>query len=242
MSAYNIEGYVQGYKFNQDNYNAIANEFIDQAGYGVKNACKVTAGAPIFETVNENECVLLDNTWHAKMISAIPYEGSFIAVVKPNVMTGSSVSTWPIMNGDSASAVSNSGVLYQHVSGDRNLMMWTSGGFSLLKLSRSDDNAIVVAFSRNQSTNALSATSDGVSVSTINATVSTTQGGPASFGAGLDGSRFGQLSNDSSDTTKNTDLTLNFFELHFFADDILNNQLADTKSFIDELKLKYSAS
>ena len=90
MPANTIPGYIMGHRFSDDPayYDSTNKRFYDLAGYGPKADLKVTVGTPIFETVNGQRSVKMDNTCHGVFQPAIAWQGSAVFVLKPVYVSG----------------------------------------------------------------------------------------------------------------------------------------------------------
>lgn len=245
MPANTIPGYIMGHRFSDDSadYNSGTKRFLDKAGYGSKADLRVTVGDPVFETVNGQRGARLNNTWHGLFASPVPWQGSAIFVVKPWMVGGTTVTRYPILFGDAVTATANGALQLTHTSGQRRLV-WTTASAQLVNtLQRTDDNAVVVAYSISQEARAGYRSSDGVTVSTQAGPASTTNGNAIAIGSARFGARFGNLNAVAGDTTEETVLTCTFFEQHFFSENILTgDNLALTAAFMAELKTQYGAS
>lgn len=245
MPASNLPGYIMGHRFSDApaDYNPVSKRFIDKSGYGEKADLRVTVGDPIFETVNSQRAVRLNNTWHGNFASPVPWQGSAIFVLKPNYVSGSTVVKYPILFGDLAAAsVGQLQIVY--ASGARRVVWQTANAQLVNTLQRNDDNAVVVAFSISQEARTGYRSTDGVTVSTQAGPASTVNGVALAMGSARYGARFGNLSATAGNTTEETALTCSFFEQHYFSENILvgAENLALTAAFMTELKSTYGAS
>lgn len=204
---------------------------------------RVTVGDPVFETVNGQRAVRLNNTWHGLFASPVPWEGSAIFVLKPWMVGGTTVTRWPILFGDAVTASSNGALNLVHASGARRVG-WVTGSSQLSNvLQRTDDNVVVVAFAISQQTRLGYRSSDGITVSTATAPASELNGNAVAMGSARFGARFGNLNAVAGDTTLETVLTLSMMEQHFYSGNILTgDNLALTAAFMAELKATYGAS
>lgn len=245
MPASNIPGYIMGHRFSDDaaHYDSASKRFYDKAGYGPKADLRVTTGDPIFEDVNGQRAVRLNNTWHGLFASPVPWQGSAIFVLKPWMTGGGTTVKYPILFGDEVMESSNGSLKIVFFSGARRFV-WTTEAAQLENiLYRTDDNVVVLAFAISQETRLGYRSSDGVTVDTIAATASTVNGNATSIGSGQYGARFGQLSGVNGGTTEETVLQISFMEQHYFSENILvGDNLALTAAFIAELKAQYGAS
>lgn len=243
MYAFEIPNYIQGHRFSDDKlfYDAETKQFIDQAGYGERAALKITVGSPKFETVNNERALLLDNTFHGQFASPIPFQGSIVLVLKPKYTGGgANAINYISIFGDGSTLTSN-GLLYtQYASGQRRVVLQTGSARLSLTKSRTDDNAVVIAYSLDQTTQKLYCTLDGVTVQEVApSAIRNDDGLNASMRSGLHGVRFGNLSGVAGDVAPIANLSTYMFEQHFYAGNILTESLVETKAFIDTLKEKY---
>ena len=243
MYAFDIDSYVMGHIFSDDKrfYDANKKQFIDQAGYGERGALQITTGIPQFATLNEQKGIILDNTVHGQYHNPIPWHGSAIFVLKSNYITNAPNDIAPLaIFGDATTVLTNGALYYQYNYGQRLLNLQTLSHRIILRLTKNDDAPIIVAFALDQSTQSGYLSVDGVTVTTVAANQNITAGYNAALASAIHGARFGVLNKDDADVTKRNDVAVHVFEQHFFADNILTNNLADTKSFIDYLKDKYA--
>lgn len=244
MPANTIHGYIMGHRFsdNAADYDSTNLRFYDKAGYGPRADLRVTVGTPIFETVNGQRAVRLDNSWHGLFASPVPWQGSVIFVLKPNYVSGSTVVKYPILFGDLA-ASSNGQLQVTYASGQRRYVWQTANAALVNQINRNDDNAVVVAFSISQETRLGYRSADGVTVSTATCAASTTNGNAPAMSSAQYGARFGNISGVAGNTTAATDLTISMMEQHYFSENILvGDNLALTAAFMAELKTQYGAS
>ena len=243
MYAFQIPNYIQGHRFSDDElfYDSTKKQFIDQAGYGERAALKITVGSPKFETMNNERALLLDNSFHGQFASPIPFQGSMIVVLKPKTEgVVASVSNFISIFGDSPTLTSN-GLLYtQYAGNQRRVILQIGSGRLALTKSRTDDNAVVIAYALDQTTQKLYCTVDGTTVQEVApSAIRNDDGLNASMRSGLHGVRFGNLSGVAGNVAPIANLSTYMFEQHFYAGNILTENLAETKAFIDALKEKY---
>jgi hypothetical protein len=245
MPASNLPGYIMGHRFSDDaaHYDSVNKRFYDKAGYGPKADLRVTAGSPVFETVNSQRAVRLNNTWHGLFASPVPWQGSGVFVLKPWMVGSATTTKYPILFGDAVTASSNGQLQVTFASSQRR-MVWTTPSAQLSNtLTRNDDNAVVVAYAISQEARLGYRSSDGVTVSTTAAPASTANGNAPAMGSAQYGARFGNLSAVAGSTTEETVLTVSMMEQHYFSENILvGDNLALTAAFMAELKAQYGAS
>lgn len=243
MYAFQIPNYIQGHRFSDDSlfYDSTKKQFIDQAGYGERAALKITVGSPKFETMNNERALLLDNTFHGQFASPIPFQGSMVLVLKPKYTgIGANAANYISIFGNSPTLTSN-GLLYLQYSGvQRRVGLQTGSGRLALIKSRNDDNAVVIAFALDQTTQKLYCTTDGITVQEATpSTIRNDDGLNASLRSGMYGVGFGNLNGVAGDVAPVANLSTYMFEQHFYAGNILTENLVETKAFIDTLKEKY---
>jgi hypothetical protein len=240
--AFDIPGYVQGHRFSDDPlyYDAAALRFKDLAGYGERADLRITAGTPLFETVNGQRCARLNNTFHGQMHSPIPWSGSCIVALKNQWLSGASVAAYPLIFGDGA--VSSAGkLLVAHYSGVRRVQLGTGSDQLTIRAERTDNNPMVVAFAFDQQTRKAYMSVDGVTVTEVVGPASTVNGNAIALSSGQYGVRFGNISGTAGDLTEITNMTVSMYEQHFFDGNILTGSLAKTKEFVGRLKTQYGA-
>lgn len=243
MYAFEIPNYIQGHRFSDDNlfYDSTKKQFIDQAGYGDRAALKITVGSPKFETVNNERALFLDNSFHGQFASPIPFQGSAVFVLKPKYTGGgANAANYISIFGDVVTPTSN-GLLYLQYSGvQRRVVLQTGSSRLSITKSRTDDNAVVIAYALDQTTQKLYCTVDGITVQeAAPSAIRNDDGLNASMRSGLHGVRFGNLSGVAGGVAPVANLSTYMFEQHFYAGNILTENLAETKAFIDTLKEKY---
>lgn len=242
-NAFDIPNYIQGHIFKNQAayYDATKKEFIDQAGYGDAANIKTIAGTPKFETANGNEGLLLDNTYHGSTPSPIPWQGSMIVVVKPNLtVAGSTLSRYLLHFGDNPNVGLRPSLSFQSFGDQRRLILKSYYAKTALTYTRTDNDLIVIAFALDQKTRKGYFTIDGVNVTeVVVASPSPTHGNDYALQSGVDGAVFGNLSGTKGDTAAMSDFNAHMYEQHFYASNIITDNLSDTKKLIDELKEKY---
>jgi hypothetical protein len=245
MPANTIPGYIMGHRFSDDPafYDSGSKRFKGLAGYGAREDLRVTVGNPIFETINGQRSVKMDNTCHGEFHSPIPWQGSMILVIKPIYASGATLTRYPILFGDAVTASSNGSVSVVHASGSRRVGVQTASAQLQGVLARNDNNVVVVAFSHSQETRLQYKSADGVTVTTSAAAASAVNGNSVALGSAQNGARWGNLSGTAGDTTPLSDVFCNVMEQHFFSENILaGSNLALTAAVMAELKTQYGAS
>jgi hypothetical protein len=234
-----------GHRFSDDpaDYNGGTKRFLDKAGYGSRADLRVTVGDPVFETVNSQRAVRLNNQCHGVFASPIPWQGSAVFVLKPWMVGGATTTRYPILFGDAVTASSNGSMSVVVASGARRVGLSTPSAQLSGTLQRTDDNAVVVAYAISQETRTMQRTSDGITVTTSTGAASVTHGNAIALGSAQFGARWGNLNAVAGDTTLETVLTVSMMEQHYFSENILvGSNLALTAAFIAELKTQYGAS
>jgi hypothetical protein len=245
MPANTIPGYIMGHRFSDDpaDYNSGTKRFLDKAGYGARADLRVTVGDPVFETVNGQRAVRLNNQCHGVFASPIPWQGSAIFVLKPWMVGGATTTRYPILFGDAVTASSNGHLSVVFASGARRAGLATPSAQLSGTLQRNDDNAVVVAYSISQEARTMYRSSDGITVTPTVGPASLLNGNAIALGSAQFGARWGNLNAVAGDTTLETVLTVSMMEQHYFSENILvGGNLALTAAFIAELKTQYGAS
>lgn len=242
--ARNVTSYVQGYRFSDDPYfyDATRQSFRDMAGYGERAELVINLGSPIFETVDGHRCLKLDNTFHGWGPMPVPWHGSFVAVCKPNYVSGGTVAAYPVLFGDVA-AVANGSFRLIHFSGSLRLML-TSGGTGAIEMTDTmpNNNIRVVGYAMDQETRRGYLTRDGVTTTEgPEITADAHSGIRCDFGSAQVGFRFGNLSATPEDTTPSTDMFLYMHEMHFFSENIWTKYPAEAAQMMAGLNAKYGA-
>lgn len=250
--AYDVPGYVQGFRFSQDRrfYDSANARFFDLAGYNrFGNYCEKVNGTASFANhgTNSREGLRLDNTNHWQFTPMVPWEGTHLIVFRPIFASGATMSIHPLIFGNAATVGSNGKIRLQFASGVRSINIDTPSS----SLSRSvaglvSGSIALAAFSLSQSDRKARATQDGVTVSASSALAGTTNGVGVAIGAGGSAGtlgarlcRLGNLSGTEGDVVQNTTDYLDLFEYHTFKGDQLTDNLAAMKEFIDSLKTHY---
>lgn len=245
MPASSLPGYLIGHRFSDSpaDYDPVSKRFLDKAGYGSRADLRVVLGDPLFETVNGQRCVRMNNQCHGLFPSPVPWQGSAIFVLKPWMVGGTTVTKWPILFGDQVTASSNGALQLVHASGQRRVGWVTASSQLSNVLQRNDDNVVVVAYAISQETRLGYRSSDGITVNTSAATASSVNGNAAAMGSAQFGARWGNLNAVAGDTTLETVLTLSMMEQHYFQGNILvGDNLPLTAAYMAELKAQYGAS
>ena len=242
-NAFDVPNYIQGHVFKNQAayYDATKKEFIDQAGYGDANNLKITTGVPRFEVVNNNEGLLLDNTYHGKHASTIPWQGSIVVVLKPNYVSSGTVSRYIIYFGDHSNALVRPSLSLLSFGSKKIIVLKTASAQTQSTYERVDTDLVVIAFALDQKTRKAYMTVDGVSVEeAVAKSQIPTHGNDYALQSTIDGAIFGNISGTAGDTTAITDFNTYMFEQHFYAGNIITDNLAETKKLIDSLKAKYA--
>jgi len=245
--AYEIPGYVQGFRFSDDAkyYDSTLKRFKDLAGYGETNELQIDVGTPSFVTVGGERGLTLDNTVQGSFLPSIPWHGSIILVAKASFP--STAATLNLLIFGASATVSGNGRLYvSRSSGNRNIVCTTASAVNTQTLTESADQMRLACFSKSQETRIGYSSDDGITVNATAAVASALHGNGLAMayrsGATADEDhivRFGNLSGTAGDYVATPD-TLTIFEMHFFKGVILTENLASTKNFIDSLIAKYA--
>lgn len=243
--AFEVPGYMQGYRFSDESeeyYDAASKTFHDQAGYGAKSGLSIHTGSTVFDTLDSHRGVKLDNTFHGSFQMPIPWQGSVVAVMRPELLTSGTHNSYPLIFGDASSISSNGKLHLSHFSGRRRLAWGTpSGGLSAVD-DRTDDLMRVFSASLDQLTRKSYVTNDGSTVTEATATASTTTGNAVAVESAITGARFGELKGISGNVTLETDLVVRMYEMHFFASNIWTNHATKAAAFMTSLREKYGVS
>lgn len=244
--AFDIPGYVQGHRLLDDPlyYDSVAQRFKDLAGYDhLGNGLTISTGAPVFETVNGNRGLRLNNTFNGKFRCPIPWMGSIIAVLKPMYISGATISRYPLLFGDAVLQSSNGQFNVNHFSGSRRVVLTTPNGQLGALQSRADNNIVVLAMGTDQLTRKAYSSVDGVTVTETGPIAPSTHGTSIALSSSAGSTvRFGNMTGVAGDIAEVTDLYCHYYEHHFFDGNILTNSLAKTKEFMDRLKLQYAVA
>jgi hypothetical protein len=243
---FEVPSYVQGYRFSDESeifYDAATKTFRDLAGYGARADLAITAGSPVFATVNERRGVTLDNTFHGRFNMPIPWMGSVVAVLKPEYVSGGTLSRYPLLFGDNLGTLSSNGQMrLGHFSGARSVNWTTPSAVLNAAQSRNDNNLVVVGFATDQETRKGYATSNGITVTETGPVAGTTNGNGPAVGSAQFGARFGDMDGQPANLTQITDFFCHMFELHFFAENIWVAHQAKAQSLMTALRTKYGVA
>jgi hypothetical protein len=242
---FEVPSYVQGYRFSDESeifYDASTKTFRDLSGYGQRADLSITAGTPVFATINGRRGVTLDNTFHGRFQIPVPWMGSVVAILKPVLATGSTISRYPILFDDAVTLSSNGQLSLSHFSGARSVNWRTPSGVLQPTQSRNNDDLVVVGFATDQQTRKGYSTSNGVAITETAAASGTTSGNSVAVGSGKFGARFGDMDGLPTNLTQITDLFCHMFELHFFAENIWVAHQALAQAMMTAMRSKYAVS
>lgn len=243
---FEVPSYVQGYRFSDESetfYDAATKTFRDLAGYGARADLAITAGSPVFATVSGRRGVTLDNTFHGRFQMPIPWMGSVVAVLKPELTVGTTINRYPLLFGDNLSTLSNNGQMQiLHFSGQRRVAWSTPGGVLAATQIRTDDNLVVVGFATDQETRKGYSTSNGITITETGPVAGTTNGNGVAVGSGQFGARFGDMDGQPANLTQITDLFCHMFELHFFAENIWVAHATEAAALMTTLRATYEVA
>ena len=243
--AFEIPGYMQGYIFSdssEDYYDATSKTFHDQAGYGDKAGLTIHTGSTVFDTLDSRRGVKLDNTFHGSFKMPIPWQGSVVAVMRPESLVSGTLNRYPLIFGDASSNSSNGKLQLSHFSGQRRLTWGTPNGSLSAVDSQADDLMRVFSASTDQLTRKSYVTNDGSTVTEATAPTSTTNGNAVAVESAITGARFGEIKGISGNVTLETDLVVRMYEMHFFAGNIWTNHATKAAAFMTSLRAKYGVS
>lgn len=246
--AQDIDGYTQGHRFSSDEayYDSDTKIFNDLAGgnrFG--NYVENKIGNATFHSIgtNNREGLYLDNTSHWKFPHSCPWQGSGLMVVKLNYVTSGTTSFFPLVfSADVGSISSEPKLSCLNFSGQTRLTIdGGSGQLSSEELYFPNEQIAIIVWSRNQEDRTSKYSLDGVTVNVTDPYDTTNANGNFIGLGGQPHSILGALKGDYSDTTdaSTTNGSLEIFEQHFWSTDILKDDLAKTKIFIDSLKSYY---
>lgn len=242
---FEVPSYVQGYRFSDESeifYDAATKTFRDLAGYGARADLAITAGSPVFATVSGRRGVTLDNTFHGRFQMPIPWMGSVVAVLKPELTVGTTISRYPLLFGDNLTLSSNGNMRLGHFSGSRTVNWTTPGSVLNAVQSRNDDNLVVYGFATDQETRKGYSTNNGVAITETGPVAGTTNGNGPAISSGQFGARFGDMDGQPANLTQVTDFFCHMFEVHFFAENIWVAHAAKAQALMASLRSKYGAS
>lgn len=242
---FEVPSYVQGYRFSDERdifYDTATKTFSDLAGYGARADLAITAGTPVFATINGRRGVTLDNTFHGRFHMPTPWMGSVVAVLKPEYVSGSTLVRYPLLFGDAVSSGSNGQMSITHASSQRRVS-WITPNATLSNLqTRNDNNLVVVGFATDQETRRGYGTSDGITIVETGPVAGTTSGVGVAMLSAQFGARFGDMDNNPANLTQITDFFCHVFELHFFAENIWVAHTAKAQALMTALRTKYNVS
>lgn len=241
---YDVPGYVQGYRFSDDPlyYDSTRQAFRDLAGFGQLADMTITAGAPVFDTINGVRCLKLDNTFHGSCRMPVPWQGSMIAVVKPTYTGGGTLTRELMLFGDNATPTANSSWQLKHFSGQRLFIWRVDGGSTSRQESVLTDDPLVFGAAHDQETRKSYTTLDGTTINERTAAGGTTNGNALSMTAAVSGIRFGDLDGDPANLAAITDLYAHMFEVHFFRGNIWRQYPSEAAAVVAALKSKYGVA
>jgi hypothetical protein len=259
--AYDVPGYLCGHRFSQDRryYDATANRFYDLAGYNrFRSYAEVTVGTPAFSThgTNAREGLLLDNSCQLQFVNPCPWEGTMIYVIKPTLPAGTTfLRPWHF--GDAASSTSNGLIGFNSTLTANQIVAAgstpaVSAAWPTITIPSANGLLMVLMWAWDQETRILYNSRDAVTVTTSSAASGTTNGNALSMGwngnvglTGSVGSRMVRLGNNTGTIGNVTPDATNYchvFEQHFFKGNVLRNNLAEVKEFVDTLKAYYGVT
>nr|WP_319388202.1 hypothetical protein [uncultured Cohaesibacter sp.] len=240
--AYDIDSYVQGYKFDDTDinaYDAVNKRFLDLAGYGSNADIEIHTGDPIFEIEDGHRGVKLNNTFHGRFANPIAWQGSVIIVAKIDALSSATMSRYPVLFGDFASNSTNGQIFAMHFSGERRLNLSTPSVQINCQTSLTTDQIRVAGFGTDQSRRKGYATLDGSTVTQTSAAVSELNGNAVAVSSAKYGARFGETKGISGDVSEDVDMAIWFYEMHFFSDNIWLDHADQALAMMTTLNEKY---
>jgi len=244
--AFNIPGYVQGFRFSDADlsfYDPVAKRFHDQAGYGPANALDISVGTPAFETVADQRGMILDNTVQGGFLPAIAWEGTAVVVWKPTMPDNGT--SYVFVFGSATSIASNGSIFVQRATAsDYRHQIRTFGSSATAKVDKATDALVVACLGTSQTTRKAMATEDGVTITESAAVGDNNNGNSLALGYHVSTVpnsrlvRFGNLSGTIGDTSVTTN-TVTIFEAHFFSGNPMIDAPDQVQGFLAALSSKY---
>lgn len=241
--AYDVPGYVQGHRFSDeaDYYDSVNQRFYDISGFNrFGNHVEKVVGTPVFASrgSNSRRGLFLDNTNHWQFPHACPWMGSGLIVAELSFVTSGTTSFNPYIFGESATTTSNPKIRGGHFSGSTTVTVAGPSDILPSQIAVTNNQLVVIAWSRNQEDRISRITKDGVTVTATSPLAAATNGNSIGM-AGQPRCRLGNLNGTDGNTTASTTGTLHLFEQHFWKGDVLRDNLPELKAFIDTLKAHY---
>lgn len=247
MAVSDLPGYLQGFVFaNSAAYYDSTNKiFLDQSPYSGwdNNHLYITTGTPSFTTLNGQDGMILDNTVQGYFLCPTAWEGSVIAVIKPEMSVNGSI--YPMLFGGAASASSNGKIMMTRASGtDYRPTISANASATSANPVFATNQGQVCGFSFSQDTRRAYATKDGSTLITGGAVADVGVGVVMFSSNATDANegfraRFGNLSGTIADFAATTN-TMSIYELHFFKGNLLVDQVSALTTEISALKTKYA--
>lgn len=241
MPASDVPGWQLGYRFNSANYSG--GQFADLTGN--ENPMTVVTGSPVFETVDGNDGVKLDNTWNARFWHPNAWQGTVLFALRLERLAGGTLVRY-LADFDRTSGTGTAGRATAVFSGnDRRLQLTSTGGrvAGFVIVGTADINVGttgVAAFCMDQGRQNTFATLDGSTIVSGTADVGTTNGNLHSMGSDVTGANIGALTGDITNTTADTTVNVHLFEMHFFEANPIQDAATELQAFMAELAASYS--
>lgn len=240
MPASNVPGWQLGYRFNAANYSG--GQFVDLTGNG--NPMVVQNGSPVFETVDGNDGVKLDNTWNARFWPPNAWQGTVVLALRVAPQVTATLTKYLIdyrgsgtgQQGRLVNVVFSGQLRFQLVGITANSTVPITMGTAGVGTGVSG----VTAFCLDQERRNTYATLDGVTIATGTVDTGTIDGNAFAMGSSVVGAHLGALAGDVSNTTADTDVDIHMFELHFFEANPIQDAATELQAFMAELAASYA--
>lgn len=245
--ASDLPGYAQGHRFSQapEFYDPVNQRFNDLAGYNRFGMyVKKTVGTPVFHArgTNAREGLYMDNTNQWSFPYACPWHGSGLVVLEMESPAVNAAKMYPYIFGTSIKAnITNDPLIYFELYfGQRTLYVWGAAGDAVSVVPAAPNSTIMVlAWSRNQQDRKYRFTRDGTTITAAGPFDAASTNGNGLAMLGQAAVRLGNLDADKTSSAASTTGTMHVFEQHFWKGDVLKDNPAELKAFIDTLKGHY---
>lgn len=245
--ASDLPGYAQGHRFanTPEFYDGAKERFHDLAGYNRFGMyVKKAVGSPVFNLrgVNARQGLYMDNTNQWSFPYACPWHGSGLMVLEVDTPTGAvAANMYPLIFGSSdlSNITNDAQLLVQYYFGNRRIMVWGASSQATSAFDAVPNTTLmVIAWSRNQQDRMWRKTQDGTITAEGPYNPALTNGNAISMG-GQPRVRLGNINGDKTSSALSTTGTMHAFEQHFWKGDVLRDNPAELKAFIDTLKSHY---
>lgn len=246
--ASDLPGYAQGHRFanTPEFYDSAKERFHDLAGYNRFGMyVKKVVGAPVFNLrgANARQGLFMDNTNQWTFPYACPWHGSGLVVMEFETPTGAvTANMWPLTFGtsDAANITNDPNLLVQYWFGTRRFHVWGPSSQANSTFDGVPNSTILIfAWSRNQQDRMYRKTQDGVTITAEGPYNPLSTTGDTLAMLGQPAVRLGNLNGNSLSSAVSTVGTMHMFEQHFWKGDVLRDNPAELKAFIDTLKGHY---